>query len=195
MKVLKNIVFILIGLIAVFLVVALFMPKEYNLDREIVIAKSADIVYSQVVDHQVRIKWSPWAAMDPNAKNTYEGTAGEVGSKWSWDGDPAKVGSGSAEIVNLVPGKLIEQKLVFLTPRAGVANESVSFEEVEGGTKTVWHFEKKLTYPVKRYVGAFLLDGMLGPVFEKGLESLKAQCEALPEEQADEVTAKEEGGA
>ncbi len=84
MKVLKNIVYIIIGLIAIFFIVALFLPEDYNLDREIVIAKPVDIVYAQVVNYENRVKWSPWIAMDPEAKNTFEGTMGEVGAKWSW---------------------------------------------------------------------------------------------------------------
>lgn len=195
MKALKKIFYIIVLLAAVFFVVALFLPKEFVLEREVTINKPAEVVFAQVVNFENRVKWSPWAALDPGAENTYEGTMGEIGSSWMWEGDPEKVGTGSLEIVNLKLGQLIETKLVFVSPRAGEANGRFTFNQTDTGTKVMWHFDQKLAYPVERYVGMFLLDGMLGPKFESGLQKLKTQCEALPEEQMEESTAKEEGGA
>jgi hypothetical protein len=61
-------------------------------------------------------KWSPWAALDPNAKYTIEGPEFGVGAKQSWIGDPKTVGSGSQEIVEVKPGESVtkEIKALFL---------------------------------------------------------------------------------
>ncbi|MCA9735555.1 MAG: SRPBCC family protein [Deferribacteres bacterium] len=200
MNALKKIIYVIIAIIVLFFVVGIFLPADYTLEREVTIEKPVDVVFSQVANFENRVKWSPWAAMDPDAKNSFEGTPGEVGSKWIWEGDPQKIGMGSLEIVELNLNENLKTKLEFVSPRAGIANGGFTFEAVEGGTKATWHFNQKLSYPVERYLGVLLLDKMLAPSFESGLQRLKAQCEALPEAEDDgdgeeDSTSLEEGGA
>ncbi|KAA3659735.1 MAG: hypothetical protein DWQ10_08250, partial [Calditrichaeota bacterium] len=116
MKFLKKLFYVIIVLIILFFVVGIFLPAEYILDRDIVIEKPADVVFSQVANFENRVKWSPWAAMDPEAKNSFDGTPGEIGSKWTWNGDPQKIGMGSLMIVELNLNKSIKTKLEFVSP-------------------------------------------------------------------------------
>ena len=195
MKALKVIAYILILILAVFLIGGLFLPADYNLEVSTTINKPVDVIFPMVTNYEKRIAWSPWAAMDPDAKNTFIGTPGEIGSSWTWDGDPAKVGKGTATLESIIPGKEMTSKLEFISPQSGVAHEKMTFTETAGVTEVVWRFDQKLGYPVERYVGAFFLDSILGPPLKAGLESLKEQCEKLPEENEVESSDKEEGGA
>lgn len=49
MKIIKTILFSILGIIALALVVALVMPKEYAVEREIVINQPKDSVFNYVL--------------------------------------------------------------------------------------------------------------------------------------------------
>lgn len=176
MKILKASLWILAGLIALFLVVALFLPSDYKVERTISIEKPVGIVYSQVIDLRNWENWNPWTAMDPDAKYVISGPEKGVGAKWAWEGEI--LGTGHLIILEAEENKSIKSDLIFLEPQAMKSYDVWEFEPAGAGTQVVWANVGELDYPVGRYFGLFL-DQMMGPDFEKGLLNLKETCETM----------------
>ncbi len=170
MKTLKKIILGIGIVIVLFLLVALFLPSQYHVERSIVINQPVHKVYPNVADLNNWIAWNPWTQMEPTAKSSVKGTGNEVGSVWSWEGK--NIGVGSLTIKNIEPNKGIRSRLVFVEPQQFESDDIWQFEQVDEGTKVKWIMEGELNYPVNRYFGLFM-DGMLGPDFEKGLANLK----------------------
>jgi effector-binding domain-containing protein len=176
MKALKIIGVIILVILAVFLVVALFLPKGVSMQDSIVINKPASLIYKQVNNFHNWDAWSPFMEMDSTMKNTYEGPASGVGAKNSWTG---KGGNGSMTITEADPYKKVLADLDFGQKSPGL--NRFEFEELPEGTKVTWGVEiGDMGYPLGRYIG-MMMPGMMEPVFKKGLENLKKVTEGMPD--------------
>ena len=182
MNIFKKILIGVAGLIALLLLVAVFLPSRYQVERSLEINKPPEVVFGQVADFNNWLKWNPWTEMDPAAKNTITGEARQPGSTWAWEGKT--IGAGSLTFELIEPNQRVQSKLVFTAPQQGEARDTWTFTPTASGTKVNWHNEGDLDYPIGRYVGLMLDGSILGPQFEKGLENLKRVCEALPEHSA-----------
>ena len=69
----------LVGIIALFLIVALFVKKDYAVEREIIINKPKQVVFDYVKILKNQDAYSVWNMKDLAAKKTYTGTDGTVG--------------------------------------------------------------------------------------------------------------------
>ena len=101
---------ILLGVAAiVVLVVAVLVvmqPSEFRIQRSATIAAPAPAVFAQVNDFHNWEAWSPWAKLDPSAKNSFEGAPAGTGASFAWAGNN-KVGEGRMTIVESRPGELV----------------------------------------------------------------------------------------
>lgn len=174
MKILKIILYALGGLVALFLVVALFLPARYEVTRTIEIKQPTEAVYAKVSDLNQWLSWNPWSRQEPSAKNTITGEAKQVGQKWAWEGKV--VGKGSMTIGELQTNKSITLQLNFEAPMQDQAANSLLFAPTATGTKVTWLMKGDLAYPIGRYFG-LMIDGMIGKDFEDGLRNLKNELE------------------
>lgn len=175
---LKKILMVVVGLIALALIVPVFLPGGYTVERSIEIAKPPAVVFEQVVDFNKWLTWNPWTEMEPTAKNEITGPVAAVGSKWAWDGK--ELGKGSLTIQEVEKDHSVHSKLVIIAPMASTADDHMRLEATANGTKITWTNTGSLDYPLGRYVG-LMIQGMLGPQYEKGLANLKRVTEAIPE--------------
>jgi ribosome-associated toxin RatA of RatAB toxin-antitoxin module len=167
---LKKILIFIGALIVLLLILAMFLPSSYRVERSTTINAPAEKVYNQVADFSNYMNWNPWTKMDPEAKNTVSENSKGVGAVWSWEGK--KVGKGSLTIEKAVENKSLETKLVFTAPRQDEGKGYWTFEETDGKTKVTWAMEGELGYPVGRFMG-LMMEGMLGDSFEEGLTNIK----------------------
>jgi hypothetical protein len=174
----KKALYAVLGLVALFLVTAAFLPSAYSVERSIEIGRPPSVVFGQVADFNQWLAWSPWPEMEPAAKNTITGIPGTVGSTWAWEGK--EIGVGSMTVEEVEKDRLLRSKLAFKEPMSSEADDSMRLEPIPSGTKVTWTNRGNLPYPVGRYFGLGV-EGMLGPQFEKGLAKLKRVCESLPE--------------
>ena len=177
MKFLKNL-FIVIAVIAIVLiVVGFFLPKDVHVERSITIDAAPDTVFQQVNTFSSYNSWSPWFQRDPEAEYTYSGPDSGVGAMMSWKSDNPQVGNGSQEIVESTYPKLVKTKLLFGDdPEPGYAVFELE-ELAPRQTKLTWSFDVDFgNNIIGRYFGLFM-DDMLGPDYEKGLQSLKDKIE------------------
>ena len=174
MKILKIIGFALLGLIALFLIVALFLPSTMHIERSIVIEKPVNEVYSKVADLTTFGKWNPWTEYEPTAKSSATGTPGQVGQVWSWEGK--EVGSGNMTVTEVQENKLVKTKLLFTKPMEDESQSYWALEPQGNSTKVSWVFDDAADYPMGRWMG-LMMGGMLGKDFDKGLSNLKKLSE------------------
>lgn len=178
MKILKAFLIVLVVLIAAAAGGGLLLPRRIHVERSITVAAPRTTVFALVNGFKTFNKWSPWYAMDPGAKYSYQGPDAGVGAKLSWVGSPKTVGRGSQEILESDPPTRVRTKLDF-GPKGGAFGQFLLSGAGES-TKIVWGFETDLGgNPFGRYFG-LLFDRMIGKDFEAGLAALKKYAEGLP---------------
>lgn len=171
MKLLKNFALSLATLILILAVGGFILPSHTEVYRSIEIQRETSRVYNVLDNYKEFTLWSPWASKDPDTKYTYSGAVKGVGAKMSWQSDSQDVGSGSQEITEVVPNKLINIKLRF--DGQGEADAMYMLESKEGHTLLTWGFRADHGYnPISRYFG-LMFDSMIGPDYEQGLSNLK----------------------
>jgi uncharacterized membrane protein len=78
MKTLKKILIVVAIIIAIPLIIALFIKKEYAVEREITINKPKHDVFNYVRYLRHQDNYSKWVRMNPNMKKDFRGTDGTV---------------------------------------------------------------------------------------------------------------------
>lgn len=173
----KKVLYIILGLIALVLIAALIMPKEYAVEREIVINKPKAEVYDYLESLQNQTNWSVWARMDPKMKMEYKGTDRTVGFTYLWEGND-EVGKGEQEITKIVPGERINTQLRFLKPYESTSEAYLITESAgDNQTKVKWGFTGVMPYPMNVMLPFMGMDKMIGKDFSDGLNNLKAILE------------------
>lgn len=173
MKILKYIFIGLIVLIALLLLLGLFLPKTFAIERSIVIHSSIENVRKKTSSLKSLYEWSPWSDYDPQMKILFEGIDGQPGSLYRWEGN-SKVGKGSQELI-FVGLNRVETKVTFEKPWESEAVSYISLDSIPGGTEVSWGFTGKSSYPWNTFT--VFMDKMVGEDFEKGLGNLKDLCE------------------
>ncbi|GAB3658478.1 hypothetical protein GCM10028791_31450 [Echinicola sediminis] len=178
MKILRGILFAIIGLIAIALVAALFIDKEYSTEKEVVINKPVDEVFDFVKLLKNQNKFSVWMQMDPNTKKTYSGTDGQVGAIATWNSTHSDVGRGEQEIIAVEENQRIDYELRFYEPFEATDQAYMTTEALSANqTKVVWGFKGKSDYPMNLVLELMGMEEMLGEQLQVGLDNLKSLME------------------
>lgn len=176
----KKILVVLAAVVGVIVVIGLLLPKEFVVEREIVIRKPKSVVFAQVKSLKSQNSWSPWGTRDPNMKLEYRGIDGTVGFVSSWSGNK-EVGVGEQEIKNIVEGERVDTELRFKEPMVNTGHAYFLTEAVsETETRVRWGMKGASPFPVNLLCLAMGMKGMIGKDFDKGLSSLKATLEKTP---------------
>lgn len=178
MKIIK-IIFISIGiLIAILLVVALLIPKDYKLERSIVIQSPKDSVFNYIKHLKNQNEYSVWGKMDPNWETSFTGVDGTVGFVSAWESDVKNVGTGSQTITKIVEGDFIETRLNFEKPFKAENYTQISTSAMGAtNTKVTWGFNGSYPYPMNIMKLVFNMEKLIGKDFEDGLKSMKVILE------------------
>lgn len=174
MKIVKRILVAVAIIIAIPLIIALFTKKEYAVEREIVINKPKQEVFSYIKFLKNQDNYSVWATQDPNMKKEYKGTDATVGFISAWDSEMTEVGKGEQEITNIVEGERIDFQLRFKVPFEATDNAYMTTKTIgENQTKVKWGFEGKMNYPMNFMLLFMDMEEMLGKDLKTGLVNLK----------------------
>ena len=168
----KKILLVLLLVIAGFAVYVAMLPPDFKVERSAMIAAPAADVFAQVNNFHNWDAWSPWAKLDPKAKNTFEGAESGVGAKFAWDGN-SDVGAGSMEIIESKPAESIKIDLRFTKPMEGTNLTQFTFKPDGEKTNVTWTMTGKSNF-IGRAMCVFMnMDKMVGGKFEEGLNNLK----------------------
>jgi uncharacterized protein YndB with AHSA1/START domain len=175
MKILKKVLTGIAIIIAIPLIVALFVKKEYVVEREVTINKPKEQVFDYVKHLKNQDNYSKWVRMDPNMKKDFRGTDGTVGFVYAWEGND-EAGKGEQEIKNIKEGERVDVEIRFKKPMEGVATAPIITQAIAPNqTKVTWGMAGKSPYPLN-FMNLFM-DGMLGKDIEASLVSLKGILE------------------
>ena len=178
MKIFKKIIIAIAILIAIPLVVALFIKKDYNVEREIIINKPKQEVFDYIKFLKNQDNYSKWATIDPAMKKEYKGIDGTVGFISAWDSKIDDVGKGEQEIMKIIDGERLDFQLRFKMPFESNDDAYMTTETItEYQTKVKWGFKGRMNYPMNFMLLFMNMEKMLGNDLATGLSNLKKVLE------------------
>lgn len=167
------VLYIFLGLIGLLLLAGLFISKDLQANKEIVINKPVDEVFGFIKYLKNQQLYSKWAALDADMKNEYNGIDGQPGFVNHWVGNK-KVGEGEQEITAIEEGKAIYTDLRFIKPFKSFAKVKMTAEAIDASsTKVSWGFQSKMNYPLNIMKLFMNMNEMIGKDFSTGLANLK----------------------
>jgi hypothetical protein len=167
---------ILIVLILLFLVLPLFIPRPYTVEKQVLIERSNISVFDYVKLLGNQDRYNKWVMMDPNVKRTSKGVDGTVGFITYWDSQVKNVGKGEQEITHLDQGTKIDSTVRFEKPFKNTALVTMTTIPVTAGqTRLVWRMDGQNKYPMN--LMNLIIPGMLGKDMAESLGNLKSVLE------------------
>jgi hypothetical protein len=157
--------------------VVAMQPSEYRVERSATFAAPASAIFEQVNDFHNWDAWSPWAKLDPNCKNTFEGPTSGTGAKFHWAGN-SDVGEGQMTILESKPSETIKIKLAFIKPFPSECDTTFTFKPAGESTQVTWTMTGNNNFVAKAFCLFMNMDKMVGGDFEKGLANIKSLVEA-----------------
>lgn len=176
MKTLKRILLGIGIFIALILIVALFVKRDFATERTVVINKPAQEVFDYVKLFKNQSHWSTYVQADPEIKLSYKGTDGTVGSVFSWESN--MMGNGEQELIKMDEGQRLDIELRFKGMMASTSPSYLTTKVLSDSTTQVaWGMSGKMAYPMN-IMGLFMsMDDMIGNEYQKSLDNLKVVLE------------------
>jgi len=175
-------VFISLGAIVgiavlVIAVLASMAPTDLYVERQVLIEKPKDVVFSELKLVKNHDLWSPWFKKDPNLVKEYKGEDGTVGFVSAWSGND-EVGVGEQEIKSIKEGERIDYELRFMKPMEDTSAAWLITEALdENQTKVKWGMRGKTPFPGNVICMVMNMRQKLAADFDEGLGMLKKHLE------------------
>ena len=176
---LKKILSALAVIVIVFTIIVALQPSQFRVTRLATLTAPAPAVFAQVNDFHKWEAWSPWAKLDPAAKNSFEGPSAGIGAVFKWSGNN-EVGEGSMTITESRPSELIRIKLDFTKPFEATNTTEFTFKPEGNQTTVTWSMFGTNNFIAKAFCLFMSMDKMVGGQFDKGLAQMKSVVEGAP---------------
>ncbi|MBU1370415.1 MAG: SRPBCC family protein [Bacteroidetes bacterium] len=178
MKTLKKILLVVVIILAIPLIAALFIEKDYAVEKTVTIQKPQTQVFEYVKYLKNQDNYSKWANMDPMMTKTYQGQDGQVGFVSAWNSTDKEVGSGEQEIISIEEGKRINYELRFFEPFESTEHAYMIAQAIDSShTEVIWGFNGHMEYPTNLLLVFMDFEKMLGDDLQTGLDQLKIVLE------------------
>jgi effector-binding domain-containing protein len=178
----KKILYVIIGICALYLILCFFGPSKIKVERSI------DIKTASVEDLQHKLAdlkffhdtWSPWTRRDPGMKTTYAGVCCEPGSSYRWESELDSVGKGTMTFNKFTPDSVLmtlnfdgmgDNELYYITKQSN-----------NGSINVTWGVIFDIGFFGRVPMMFINMDKMIGPDYETGLAKLKQEIESTPAE-------------
>lgn len=158
-------------IIGAFLAYVAYLPAHGTITRSAVLAAPPEAIFPHINTLKKWDGWSPWAKLDPNAKNTFEGPDSGVASVFRWDGN-SDVGAGKMTILESQPNQHVKIELDFEKPMAGKSIADFTLQPEAGGTRVTWSMSGERPFFARAICVLLRADAMVAGMFDKGLASL-----------------------
>lgn len=170
--------YIVLGVIALFLLVAALAGTRWHYEQSILIQAPVDKVWGRMSTLRAINQWSPWMELDPHLKTTYTDKDGTPGAGFSWDSPLKNVGAGSQTILKVTDHSEVATRVDFFRPfkSTGLANFRVAQENA--AAKVTWSMRCSLPYPMNIIKVFGVMRRNMNRDFTKGLNKLKSLCES-----------------
>jgi len=165
------------SVVVVFLAYVTTRSGQFLYERSEVIQAPADQIFPYISQLRKGGEWSPYEKRDPQMTKEFSGEDGRVGSKMTFKGN-REVGAGTLEVIKLVPGELVDLRLIMTKPMK--ADHIVEYRLTPEGTGTrfTWTMHGDGGFFGKLMSVVIDCDKMIGGEFELGIENLKKLVEA-----------------
>jgi len=174
MSILLTIISVIAALIILLLVIAMFIKKEYTIEREISINQPVQQVFNYIKYLKNQDTYSVWNQLDPAMQKTYTGTDGTVGFTYAWDSTNKQAGKGEQQITSIKEGERIGMALHFIKPFEGRSVAWMSTTPAAGNqSKVQWGINGKMNYPMNIMLLFMNMENMIGKDLSGGLANLK----------------------
>lgn len=171
MRIIKKILMFIAAVIVLLLITALFVSKDYKVEKSITINKPKTEIFNYIKYLKNQDNFSKWAKLDPAMKKSSIGTDATVGFTTIWEGN-SKVGKGEQEIKKITEGQRMDFELRFEKPMKDVAQSFMTTDSIAPNQTLVkWGISGHMSYPWN-IMGLFM-NQMVGGDFETGLANLK----------------------
>ena len=168
------IVYIIAAIIAIPLIAAAFLSKDFSIEETITINKPKQVVFNYLKIVKNAENFNKWVMADPNLKKNFAGTDGTVGFVYSWESDMKNVGQGEQEIMGITDGEKIDYQIRFIKPFEGISASSLILTAVSTKqTKVAWTFSNERSYGMRIFHFLFNLRKVLGKDLQTSLVNLK----------------------
>jgi effector-binding domain-containing protein len=177
MKILKALLIIIVLCVVAAIIAGITAPSHVHVERSITIDAPFEAIYQPINDLKQWESWSPWHKMDTTMQVTYGSISEGLGASYRWDSKNGNVGKGELTITHSSNDSICTA-MNFM--ENGIGTGKFSFSPAEKGIHVTWSMESDMgANPFKKLFG-YLMDKMVGPVFEKGLNDLKTIAEKSP---------------
>jgi len=169
---LKKLLIGLVVLVVILVVVGIFLPKDYEVRRSVVVDAKPSAVHKYVGDLEKWKEWEPWTEADPTLEVTLGKKTSGVGASQTWK---SKDGDGKLTFTATDSDKGVEYDMSI---GEWSSKGALRYDAVEKKTKVTWEMAGTVDMPVIGGYLALMMDSWTGPYFEKGLAKLKAKVES-----------------
>ena len=144
----------------------LLLPRHVSVERSASLSATPDAILELAASNTGYQAFNPYKSTDPDLKIDMFGPANGVGSGFHFAG---KEGKGSQTVATVT-----SETVVYHIDMGALGKPTQSIKVVPGadGSTVTWRVESDTGFnPIFRVFGLFM-DGMMGPVFERGLDNL-----------------------
>lgn len=132
----------------------------------------AEKVFPYLSDLKAGSEWSPFEKKDPNMKKEY------VGNKLIFKGN-SEAGSGSIEIIKIIPNESVELKLIMTEPFFALNKIVYHLAPVPNGVEMTWSMSGDGGF-LGKLIGVFIdCEKMVKDQFVVGIKNLKVIVEKI----------------
>lgn len=170
---LKRLGIVLASAMIVCMAVGLLLPNEYVVSRSVVIEATTEEIHAFVGDLRRWEMWGPWHENDPTLVVTYGAKTSGIGASQSWVGED---GNGSLEITASSPRRGVRYDLAF-DDGAHRCRAAIRYHPQAGNTLVSWMIRGRMDTPILGGYAAWLMEPLVGGLFERGLAKLKHTVE------------------
>ena len=170
----QNFLKIFGGIIVLFVGVALFLDREFEVSREITIKASPEQIHGYINNLSQWPKWSPWEILDPSVVTTIGDISSGVGASQTWNGNG---GGGSLTFTQSSVSEGIAYDLIF-DGDSSVFITEMRYRKNGSSTTVSWIMKGKMEPIIIGNYFAQLMDTLVGDNFFLGLSNLKKVIES-----------------
>ncbi|HEY1040140.1 MAG TPA: SRPBCC family protein [Bacteroidia bacterium] len=159
------VIIVIASVIMLPLLIAVFMKKEYHVERSVIINAPKQKVFDYIKLLGNQDHFNKWVMADPDMKKDFRGTDGTKGFIYAWNGNK-QAGEGEYEITDIIEGERVSTEIRFVRPMASKAYGDMITESVAADkTKVTWSNTGGLKYPMN------LMSSMIGKMLSKDMDT------------------------
>lgn len=173
MSLLKKLLLGLAVVLGLVILGGFVLPDHYQLTRTVSTTASLERVQPLLEDLARWPEWSPWERADTTIVTTLGPITAGVGATQSWTDH---TGGGRLVLTRVQPGR-VEYDVWFADSGEPAHSVMSAQPGSDGQLQVSWSMDGEMNMPGLGPYFAMMVQGMIGPMFDQGLQALKQVAE------------------